>query len=158
MKPNEVYLFMTEWAKNGDAESIEREVEEKVSSTRGTTTEVAGLAASFIGTVYGFLRSKGIELRVRLTHLEENFAKEVMNKKAEKIDKHNLLRVCHAVLTGLARGIEKKTKDKTPVEEATFNSIIQHIKALQKPIAENLQKESYFPVSIRGEERSKTFS
>jgi nitrogen regulatory protein PII len=157
MKPNEVYSVITQWAKNGDAESIKKYVEEKVSSTR-ETTEAAGLTASFIGTVYGSLKSKGIELRVRLTHLEENFAKKVMNKKAEEIDEHNLLRVCHAVLSGLAKGIEEKTKDKTPVEIATFNSMVQHIKGLQEAIAENLQEKRPFPVSIRGEERSKTFS
>jgi len=157
MKPDEVYLVITQWAKKGDAESIKRYVEEKVSSTR-ETTEVAGLAANFTGAVYGSLKSMGIELNeVRLTHLEENFAKKVTNKKAEEIDKHNLLRVCHTVLTCLAKGIEEKAKDKTPVENATFNSIIQHIKGLQKTIAENLRKNP-FPVSIREEERSKTFS
>jgi len=56
---------------------------------------------------------------------------------------HNLLRVCYAVLTGLAKGIEEKTKDKTPVEKATFNSIIQHIKGLQKAIVELQEKSSF---------------
>jgi len=136
-------LVITKWAKNGDAEFIERYIKEEVSSTIGTT-EAAGVTASFMATVYGSLKSMGIKLNgIRLTHLEENFAKKVTNKKAEDVDKHNLLRVCYAVLTGLAKGIEEKTKDKTPVEKATFNSIIQHIKGLQKAIVELQEKSSF---------------
>jgi len=159
MKPNKVYLVLTEGAKNEDAESVEKYIKEKVSHTVGTT-EVAGLAASVMGAVYCSLKNMGIELNgIRLTQLEENFAKKFnIKKEAEEINKHNLLRVSHVALTALIKKIEEKTKNISPTEKVTLQSIIQHIEKLQEAISKNLQEKSSFPVSIRGEERNKTLS
>lgn len=158
MKPNETFLIISEGFKKNDFTIVKRYIEEKTNSIN-KTTELAGFVASVVGAVYSYIGyvvvgSDG----ARLTNLEEKFVKNFSRKKEAEIDRRNILKISNVTFTTLVEKIWEKTKNISPIEKATLQSIIQHIKGLQRPIAKNLQKESSFPVSIRGEERSKTFS